>query len=241
MGAYGYRPTWELLRDLRAGGAPRNFIETGSFLGATTAFASSLFPEVHTVESNPGLFEAVRRRFASSPHVTCHPGHSPEVLETLLSGLTERAVILLDAHWCGGQPTEGGDCPLLEELDAIAGDGRDHVVIVDDAHLFLSPARPPMVTSEFPGLLEVLRRLDQLPQSHVTVFDDMIVRVPESMKSVIVRRSLDGPPAVSLITLLGVQTKTWLRRTLLYRRAQRVKHFVAPPPGADRWRRASDV
>jgi hypothetical protein len=67
----------------------------------------------------------------------------PEVLATI----REPALFWLDAHYSGGI-TSGSDeyCPVLRELELIFNNGvREHVVLVDDARLFVGEKGYPTV------------------------------------------------------------------------------------------------
>src|SRR5258708_6501834 len=62
------------LSDLAAAFGLRAFVETGTFLGNTTAIAGGIFAEVHTIELSPELAAQARTRFAATPHVHVHEG-----------------------------------------------------------------------------------------------------------------------------------------------------------------------
>jgi len=119
------------------------FVETGTFKGNTTRWASEVFPRVHTIEKFRANYEEARASLADRPNVTCHLGDSANTLPGILSQFSSDSLFFwLDAHFCGtGSAGEVGQCPLLQELDALRERPGD-VVLIDDARLFLSAPLP---------------------------------------------------------------------------------------------------
>ncbi len=130
------------------------FIETGTFNGETTEWASQHFDTVYTIEIQPLRVVANVKKFADYPNVTVIAGDSGQQLPKLLDELGDtRALLFLDAHLTG--PTEGQECALREELLAIAPETQ-HCVMIDDANWFTyclpSAARKP---NQFPHYQEI--------------------------------------------------------------------------------------
>ena len=115
---------------------PEVFVETGTYLGDTTAGAARHFREVHTVELSEELYKKARARFKDVKNITCHQGNSPDVLRELIIKIDEPAVFFLDAHWSGGVTAHGEvEVPLLEELGIINSRNLEDIVIIDDLRL----------------------------------------------------------------------------------------------------------
>ena len=100
-------------------------VETGTFVGDTTAFLAERCPRVITIELDPDLAARARARFEDQPGVTVVEGDSGALLGGLLHDLDEPALFWLDGHFSGpheGIQTARGrtDTPLLEELKALA-------------------------------------------------------------------------------------------------------------------------
>jgi hypothetical protein len=161
------------------------FIETGTYLGETTAWAAQKFQTVHTVEWSSELFEKARSTLASHPSVTCHHGNSADVLPTLLSGISTPAVFFLDGHWSGGITVgQTDECPVLRELDAILAWGKEAFIFIDDARLFLAPPPEPHNWRHWPSLDEIGDRISQngkLP-FYMVVFEDELILVPQRFR-----------------------------------------------------------
>jgi hypothetical protein len=108
-----------------------------------------IFESVYTIEAQPKLFEAARRRFAQARNVTVLEGDSAQVLKRVLAELDQKAVFWLDAHWCG-QETHGEvlSAAILGEMELIFSQAiKDHVIIIDDARYFCGHYGYPSVDS----------------------------------------------------------------------------------------------
>lgn len=143
-------------------------VETGTCLGYSTAIVAGVFPSVYTIELDPALCQAAKRKFAATPNVVCIEGESSERLAELLPLLTAPAVFYLDAHWSGdarvdwpasawrgyGVATGHRSCgddgrlpsareqvPLLEEIRTILRYPHACVIYVDDMDKFASDGR----------------------------------------------------------------------------------------------------
>nr|VFK11672.1 MAG: methyltransferase, FkbM family [Candidatus Kentron sp. LPFa] len=157
---------------------PWAFIETGTFRAETAIWAASRFEQVWTVELSEQLYEENRLLLDPYRNITALQGDSRQVLARLAGEVHEAAVFWLDAHWCGGS-TAGIDdqCPLLEELDAIATRPYGDFVLIDDARLFLSRESAP---SQWPSIFEIGKRLERFSDpKYIAIVDDVIVAVPE--------------------------------------------------------------
>lgn len=103
-------------------------VETGTYMGDTTAFLGNLFPEVHTAEVNAEFHAKASQKLKPFPNVTVHLASSEKMLAELLPTLAgKRAFFYLDAHW-------NDYWPLLDELKVIAKTHKDQaVILIDDA------------------------------------------------------------------------------------------------------------
>jgi hypothetical protein len=149
------------------------FIETGTFQGDSVAAVRPTFQELHTCELSPELHAAATQRFADDPAVHCHRGSSPERLRALAAIHARHPVMYwLDAHWCSATHTAGQEsqCPLLEELEAIAPLHPESIVWIDDARYFMSPPTAPLEARGWPTFQQVIDRLQSLSARHHLVF-----------------------------------------------------------------------
>ncbi len=92
-----------------------------------------------TIELSPELHAAAAQRFAANPRVNVVLGDAGVELARYVDRHVP-ALFFLDAHWSGG-PTAGEeiDCPILDELEALASGGPEDCILIDDARLFAEP------------------------------------------------------------------------------------------------------
>jgi len=122
---------------------PKILIETGTYLGDMVAAVESCFTEVYSIELSPELYERARARFSMRAGVHIMLGDSSEVLPVILEKISEPCLFWLDGHFSGGITAQGKlNYPILEELAQIRRHGiRNHVILIDDARLFVPPRR----------------------------------------------------------------------------------------------------
>jgi hypothetical protein len=110
-----------------------NFVETGTYLGDTTAAVASTFSLCFTVEMSPELHARARERLGKLGNVRCVLGDSALALPGIMRQISEPSLFWLDAHASGGETVNSGKGPLLAELEAIYSGGPGHVILIDDA------------------------------------------------------------------------------------------------------------
>jgi len=108
-------------------------IETGTCYGYTSAFLSTFFKEVRTVEINEKFLTIAKtNRLDALKNVKCYFGSSADLMEEMLEGCGDDTMIFLDAHW-------QQHCPLKEEIQSIADKGIQPVIAIHD---FVVPNHP---------------------------------------------------------------------------------------------------
>src|SRR5580704_3945611 len=112
----------------------RTFVETGTFLGNTTAAIAHLFDQCFTIELSGELHARAVERFAGQPHIICVRGDSGAAIGDILRRINQPALFWLDAHYSGEITANAGYDPVLRELSSIfAHSIKNHVVLIDDA------------------------------------------------------------------------------------------------------------
>jgi hypothetical protein len=155
----------------------QTFVETGTLNGDSAAWAAQYFAHVFTIEASETLWQAARTRHAQTRNIEFIHAKSPEALRALSPRLN-RPLFWLDAHWSGGGTAgQEAECPLLEELAAIAG-CAGVFVLIDDARLFLMPPPSPHNWRHWPDLATVTFALQRCGSPYVTVKDDVILAAP---------------------------------------------------------------
>lgn len=172
------------------------FVETGTFRGDTTAWAAQNFRRVTTIELSPKYHREAVERFRDQPHVRVLNGSSAAVLKAVVPALAGPALFWLDAHWSGldtaGAKTE---CPLLEELGALNATAHPHVILVDDARLFVAPPPKPHRAEQWPDLATSVNALVDGGRRHVAIYEDMLVAVPSTARAFLVAWLQDAATA----------------------------------------------
>lgn len=162
------------VRTYRRAYGPRVFVETGTFRGNMVFAQQFQFDELYSIELDQTLFQRATERFRTQPHIRILQGDSGKVLPVLIPGIGRRCLFWLDGHYSGGETARGeSDTPVMQELEAIFADPRDHVILIDDARLFTGKDGYPT--------LERLRSwvLERTKGYSVTMEDD-IIRIVKS-------------------------------------------------------------
>jgi hypothetical protein len=157
------------------------FVETGTYTGGTTRWASQHFDSVHTIERAENLYKKYGVPLSQLRGVTPHLGDSRRILPEILEALGDRtAVFWLDGHWSGGETAgEHDECPLLDELGCLSDRSAD-IILIDDARLFLCAPPLPHDPAQWPTIVEIVQALPASGRGHfVQVVDDVIFAVPK--------------------------------------------------------------
>ena len=179
MGRVTWGPPREILHGLKVLFSPNVFVETGTFLGETAAWAAGLFDSVYTIEAAKELYLQASQRHTRLNNVKFLNGESQAILAEVVAQLDQPALFWLDAHWSGG-PTWGSDqeCPLLEELAVICASSLNHLILIDDARLFLAPPPSPHKPEQWPDIGQICKILG-LARRRVAIVEDVIIALPE--------------------------------------------------------------
>jgi hypothetical protein len=175
----------QLLTDLRFELGLTRAVETGTLHGNGAATLAAIFPEVVTIELSPEFHAAAMRRFAENPRVKAVHGESGVELKRHVDRNVP-TLYFLDAHWTGGESAgEEIDCPIRDELKALADGSPEDCILIDDAHLFEEPpawrraaAWPPM-----PELLQLIEAIR--PGHYISVVNDQVVAVPPRGRAIV--------------------------------------------------------
>jgi hypothetical protein len=180
MGIVRMGPPEGLVLSLRDVLGARTFVETGTYGGATAAWAASHFDRVVTIEAVPEIRDQAIAKHGALANVEFILGDSRDVLPTLMRTVSGPAVFWLDGHWSGGITyREGGECPLLDELPLVLATQGSHAVLIDDARLFLCAPPQPHDPAEWPSIDRVVEALlAQAIRPVIAVVEDVIVAAP---------------------------------------------------------------
>ncbi len=125
----------------------RVFIETGTFLGDMVAAVTSDFDRIYSIELSEELFNRAAKKFAGYNHVTILHGDSFQVMPGILRQINVSCLFWLDSHYSSeNAEKERGEATILMELKQICAHLiKNHVILIDDAHLFTGKNDSPTI------------------------------------------------------------------------------------------------
>jgi len=156
------------------------FIETGTAGGDSVRAAAKLFKTCHSIEIVGGRPEG---EFPNN--VTLHEGNSRNLIHAITKKHPYVNIFFwLDAHWSEPHEAPKGteECPILEEIEAIAHVGKHALIMIDDARLFYGRPPWPCNPDMWPRFQFVFEKLRQCFPDHITtIVDDYIICFPLDM------------------------------------------------------------
>lgn len=148
-----------------------SFIETGTFYGQTTSFASRIFKSVISIEIYEPLFKLNVEHFKNVNNVSILLGDSLLRLPDAINSSSGSVLFWLDGHYSGDGTGKGeATSPILGELDIIKTSHiKAGVIVIDDLRLFTGKAG-------YPTIFETLTKLHTIdPDGSITIDRDALV------------------------------------------------------------------
>jgi hypothetical protein len=183
MGIVNFGINRELVKTLAQKHKIKNFIETGTYLGETTVWASSFFDQVHTIEISEEIYNKTSKKYKEKTNIHFHFGDSKTVLPKIIPTIKGTTLFWLDGHWCG-RDTGGkfNECPIFSELDE-AVKTENPAILIDDLRYFLG-TNPYDYGENYPTLHDIIKTLTiKLPTHFITIHDDTLICVPQEYKN----------------------------------------------------------
>ncbi|PPK87989.1 hypothetical protein CLV84_0951 [Neolewinella xylanilytica] len=151
------------------------FVETGTFMGDMVEAQRKHFARIFSVELSKPLFIRAVKRFRGDNHITILQGDSGKVLRSVVPELQEPAIFWLDGHYSGGVTALGESVsPILAEIETILSDTlHDHVLLIDDARLFVGDENYP----DLETVTALVHRLDT--NYRIDITEDCICVTPQ--------------------------------------------------------------
>lgn len=146
------------------------FVETGTYMGDTPWALRNTCKFLISIEVQPTLADIARSRFRNTPQVTIVTGDSAFELRRTVPEVEGPCLFWLDGHYSAGMTGRGSkDCPIYEELAAIAGAATySFSILIDDARCFGTDPSYPSIED-----LEAAAN-KHFPKHHFAVWNDVI-------------------------------------------------------------------
>jgi hypothetical protein len=131
------------------------FVETGTFLGDTVEFFKNKFVKLVSIELSEDLFIRASQRFSDNNNVQILHGDSGKIFETLLPTFTIPTLFWLDGHYSSEfflndeyVSTAKGErnTPIEKEIELLLNCDIPHIILVDDARLFIGKNDYPTIS-----------------------------------------------------------------------------------------------
>ncbi|MFX1338887.1 MAG: FkbM family methyltransferase, partial [Promethearchaeota archaeon] len=146
-------------------------IETGTAEGEMINATKNIFKKIYSIELDELLYEYTKKRFSKDNHISLYQGDSTKVLPTILSIIKKPCLFWLDAHYSGGITAKGNlETPIISELNSILDTKLNHVILIDDARLFIGK-------NDYPTIKEVKELLMKKKSNWVLEVSNDIIRI----------------------------------------------------------------
>lgn len=125
----------------------RTFIETGTHLGNTIEFLKNDFDKIFSIELSEEYAKNAVIRFEKEPHIKIIQGDSSIELPKLLENIQGPCAFWLDGHYSYGDTALAQkETPILDEVGAILRSKEAHIILIDDARLFIGRHHYPLLS-----------------------------------------------------------------------------------------------
>ena len=199
LGNVGFHALRDLSMALRDTAGITTFIETGTYKAETTQWASSEFKKVVTIEAHKDFYDRATRIFEDNKRVRCVFGDSLNQLPKVINRLRKPTILWLDAHKCRFEDSlTASECPLLAELETIKATGVNHIIMIDDARMFIEPPPKPYDPKQWPTLEQVKAAFPTGYES--TIWHDAIIAVPAELMPVVDRFTKSSEMEIVVLT-----------------------------------------
>lgn len=149
-------------------------VETGTFKGDMLEAQKNNFEKLYSIELSTEYWEKAKQRFKNDKHIHLLQGDSGKELPKLTPTLDKPTLFWLDGHYCGSSTALSEiECPIYAEIETIFKNNKNHVMLIDDARLFIGKRDYPTI----PELTAFVKKLN--PNYSVSVEDDIIRVVSE--------------------------------------------------------------
>jgi hypothetical protein len=148
-------------------------VETGTYKGDMVKAQLNNFEKIYSIELGKLLWEKATFRFRKNNHIKILNGDSGSVLSDVVPMLEKKSLFWLDGHYSAGITAKGElNCPVYKELSNIFNSPLNHLIIIDDARLFVGK-------DDYPSIEELTKFVNNhKSNASITVIDDLIIINP---------------------------------------------------------------
>lgn len=186
MGQIHKEPLNNLVQTLSSSFGINNFIETGTYMGDASLWASDIFDTVTTIECSKEYYDIATNNLKNISNINLINGNSADELKIIAPKLKSPALLWLDAHAGGGYFGDEDCCPLLDELKALSSSPSSHYIFIDDARAFMAPPPPPFSPDAWPSIDAVIMEIQSNNDYLVIIINDVIMAVPRHARNILI-------------------------------------------------------
>jgi hypothetical protein len=158
------------------------FVETGTYQGNTSIWASNNFSKVFTIENSDYYYNLSKEKFKDIKNIKIIKGHTIKVLPEIFEKNNSKKIFWLDAHWSGGETYGSNDeCPLIDELKLIKKYSKESIILIDDARLFVCPPPKPHNFKKWPTIQEIVSTIGK--DYYLSIINDVIIICPKKFEN----------------------------------------------------------
>jgi hypothetical protein len=150
----------------------RVFIETGTYLGDMVAAVRNDFDRIFSIELSEDLFKHAEKKFAGYEHITIIHGDSSQVMPGILRHIHMPCLFWLDGHYSAGiAARREKETPIWKEMSYICEHPiNNHVILIDDASLFVGK-------NDYPSIESMQRFVNNRLPGYIFNVQDDIIRI----------------------------------------------------------------
>jgi hypothetical protein len=146
-------------------------VETGTFMGEMVYAQRDHFKKIISIELSKELYQVARKRVRKFKHIEIINADSEKFLNSLIIKITVPAIFWLDGHYSGFETAKGAsETPIKQELDAIFKSKLDHIVLIDDARLFVGQ-------NGYPTIDELKKYVQSVKSDYAFLVEDDIIKI----------------------------------------------------------------
>jgi hypothetical protein len=146
-------------------------IETGTCYGEMVEVLKKQFKKIISIEVSNELFNFVKARFKNDKHIELYEGDSGELLPSIIKKQNVSCLFWLDGHYSGGGTGKGElNTPIFKELKAIFESKNNHIILIDDARLFIGE-------DDYPTIEKLKEFVQEFNPNYFIEVEDDIIRI----------------------------------------------------------------